>query len=47
MKQISGLLDDLFRKPKYKFNIRDLNNNLIIKNLIKTESSTGVRENKI
>lgn len=46
MKQISGLLDDLFRKPKYKFNIRDLNI-LIIKNLIKTESSTGVRENKI
>lgn len=46
MKQISGLLDDLFRKPKYKFNIRDLNN-LIIKNLIKTESSTGDRENKI
>lgn len=46
MKQILGLLDDLFRKPKYKFNIRDLNI-LIIKNLIKTESSTGVRENKI
>ena len=43
MKQISVLINDPFKKPKDKFNIKDLNN-FIFKNLVKTESSTGVRE---
>ena len=46
MKQMSVLLNDPFRKPKDKFSIKELNN-FIIKILVKTESSTGVRENKI
>ena len=46
MKQISVLFSDPFRKPRDKFSIKDLNN-FIIKILVKTESSTGVRENKI
>lgn len=46
MEQIFVLLNDHFRKPKDKSNIKDLNS-FIIQNLGNTKSITGVRENKI